>query len=394
MELFCGQNTNISGSCDNLVFLLDCSGTQFTVFNDRAIMPTGTGDCTQGFAQQCNPNRPEALSLDIITKDPSCPGANDASIVAVTTGGVAPFLYEWNTGDTTESIIDLLPQVYSLTVTDSLECRSTISIGVNPVPSIQLEFIAETSCQDEQTGSAFVWVISGGQPPYRYEWDSSAADQIGQNAIRLAQGSYIVTVTDANDCFVMGQVEIENLANDSIQVFCAEVTNRSVIIGWTEDPTVYDYEVKIDGGEWRSPNQHLSYFLTGLFQDQVVTFEVRGLRECLPFPTGSVECFIFRHNAENSVFVPNVFSPNGDGINDEFIITTRDGVLLSELIVYERYGGVVFHATNINDPNNMLYWDGTKAGKELSPQVFPYTLLVQYPDGRQERLKGDVTVVK
>lgn len=87
-------------------------------------------------------------------------------------------------------------------------------------------------------------------------------------------------------------------------------------------------------------------------------------------------------------FVPNTFTPNGDGINDIFYIRGY-GVESMEVKVFDRWGEMIFHSSDIN-----AGWDGTYKGKPLSNGVFVYTLGGKLLDGREFREKGAITLVK
>jgi gliding motility-associated-like protein len=83
---------------------------------------------------------------------------------------------------------------------------------------------------------------------------------------------------------------------------------------------------------------------------------------------------------------PNVFSPNGDGIHDTWIIPGLNGYPQARVDVYDRYGRVVFHSIGYNQP-----WNGTRNGKVLP--VATYYFVIKTADGLQP-LTGSVTIIK
>lgn len=88
-----------------------------------------------------------------------------------------------------------------------------------------------------------------------------------------------------------------------------------------------------------------------------------------------------------SVTIPNVFTPNGDGINDEWYINVQ-GVEGVEIQIFDRWGQKVFES---QDPN--ARWDGTFNGTLLDAAVFAYYVKLIYP-GFQEDLTGDITLIR
>jgi len=95
------------------------------------------------------------------------------------------------------------------------------------------------------------------------------------------------------------------------------------------------------------------------------------------------------------IYVPNIFSPNGDNINDRLLISAGEDVEeISSLIIYNRWGNMVFSAGHFpaNDPN--YAWDGTMKSRTLNTAVFAYKLIAVFKDGRSEVRYGDVTLIK
>lgn len=94
------------------------------------------------------------------------------------------------------------------------------------------------------------------------------------------------------------------------------------------------------------------------------------------------------------VYVPNAFSPNGDGINDQFIAYTKSPeAIIEQFIVYDRWGGEVFSAVEIpaNDP--ALGWDGGK-GQPSDTNTYAYYLRLRFADGRRREVKGAVQLLR
>jgi gliding motility-associated-like protein len=89
------------------------------------------------------------------------------------------------------------------------------------------------------------------------------------------------------------------------------------------------------------------------------------------------------------VFVPNAFSPNGDGKNDMFKITARKLITLQEYRIYNRWGQEIFISNDINKG-----WDGTYKGVPQDGGIYFYTMKVSYVGGKVQNLKGDITLVR
>ena len=98
---------------------------------------------------------------------------------------------------------------------------------------------------------------------------------------------------------------------------------------------------------------------------------------------------------DTDCYIPNVFSPNGDGHNDFF--TAFGGIQTERIIrlqVYDRWGNEAFGAENMPTGVEQMGWDGTLKGKKLPAGVYLYSAEVQFKSGRIEQYTGDVTLVR
>ena len=89
--------------------------------------------------------------------------------------------------------------------------------------------------------------------------------------------------------------------------------------------------------------------------------------------------------------IPNMFTPNSDGLNDVwkpfFASCSKQGY---QLFIFDRYGSVIFHTTNIEEG-----WDGTVNGKYSAPNaVYLYKITIKDPEGKQYEYKGHITLVR
>jgi gliding motility-associated-like protein len=95
------------------------------------------------------------------------------------------------------------------------------------------------------------------------------------------------------------------------------------------------------------------------------------------------------------VYVPNVFSPNGDGINDEFGIQVSANIrVIRSFNVYNRWGAILFNVINqpINSPEGR--WQGDHRGQPVEAGVYIYVAEVEFTDGHVEKVSGEVLVMK
>ena len=102
-----------------------------------------------------------------------------------------------------------------------------------------------------------------------------------------------------------------------------------------------------------------------------------------------------RVDVDANIYIPNVFSPNDDGINDYVTIFTDHRVRrIVYFEIFDRWGNQVFVGKDFlpNDP--LKGWDGSFKGKVMNPAVFAYIARVELINGDQVDRKGDITIVR
>lgn len=141
----------------------------------------------------------------------TCFGANNGSAsVTNPTGGTPPYTYSWSTNpvQTTPTISNIPAGNYTCTITDASGCVQTQTFTITQPAALTASITGSTnvSCFGGNNGTATV-AGAGGIPPYNYSWNVTSA-QTGATASNLPAGSYIVTVTDANNCTATASVTI------------------------------------------------------------------------------------------------------------------------------------------------------------------------------------------
>ncbi len=143
----------------------------------------------------------------------TCNGANDGSIDLTVGGGASclSYTYLWSNGATTEDLSSIGAGTYDVTVTDANGCSSTSSITLTAPNSLSNTLIPQVyqggwniSCNGATDGMLFA-NVSGGTPAYSYAWSNGATTQM---VTGLGAGTYTVTVTDQNGCFLVNSITL------------------------------------------------------------------------------------------------------------------------------------------------------------------------------------------
>ena len=92
--------------------------------------------------------------------------------------------------------------------------------------------------------------------------------------------------------------------------------------------------------------------------------------------------------------LPRAFSPNGDGINDRWYMSSRlPDAFVNKLAIFDRWGNLVFEKTAFL-LNDFSGWDGSFRGQKMNPAVYAFTGTVRLSDGEVRVVKGDITLVR
>ncbi|TVR84458.1 MAG: gliding motility-associated C-terminal domain-containing protein [Saprospirales bacterium] len=119
-------------------------------------------------------------------------------------------------------------------------------------------------------------------------------------------------------------------------------------------------------------------------------FEVIGLNGCRAIDSIKIEV------EENiNVYIPNIFTPNRDGVNDVlYIFADKDVRNIKEFKIFDRWGNKVFESYNFPPNDPYFGWDGTFKGQPMNPAVFAYYAVVELINGNRVLLKGDITLAR
>ena len=231
-----------------------------------------SGICATLPCQSVTITEPAPMSLTLDSTAVSCSGGTDgtATVTAVANGNT-PYSYAWNTTpvQTTATATGLSGSNYIVTVTDVNSCMvaDTLSVGtLNPI--IITTTGTNASCIGVSDGSATV-AATGGAGNYTYAWNTVPV-QTTATAIGLANGSHIVTVTDANGCndtasVFIGINTVLTSDMDSTDVSCFGGNDGTATITVSNGVMPYSYSWNIPATVSLNPLTNLSagmYYVT------------------------------------------------------------------------------------------------------------------------------------
>lgn len=168
--------------------------------------------------------QPPALAVKLVSiKDIQCNGEKAGSVTISVSGGVQPYRYKWNSGDSTQNITNVPAGDYSVTVTDASGYHQTLNAKIaQPSPLlVKLDAVKDLLCFNDKTGSINV-TVTGGSEPYKYQWNGG---QTTQDISALNAGDYSLTVVDGAGC--KGTLNAKVSQPELFSVALGEVKNIS-----------------------------------------------------------------------------------------------------------------------------------------------------------------------
>ena len=337
---------------------------------------------------------PDVMVVDtIVVTQPTCYGSRNAVLAPHALGGTPSYLFDW--GNIGFGIVSSLSVgTYEVTATDSKGCSATRSVSVSePPPVVGAVTRTNLQCAANESGTIRVDTAYGGNgSPFTFSLNNAAQQQtplfVGLNA-----GTYNVHIYDVAGCEVVLPTFISQPAplsidaggpfqitlGDSVRL-APQLTgffNPNYIYTWTPSASLSCANCAIT---WAHPLQTTTY-----------TFMVRDTAAGC---TATDRVLVDVITPEN-VFIPNLFTPNADGINDVF--TVFGGISIQKvqtLRVFSRWGTLVHEANNFAPGDLNSGWDGMLNGRKMNPGTFVYYVVVEFIDGKTAVFQGDIVLVR
>lgn len=304
-----------------------------------------------------------------------------ASVVAE---GNDPFTYSWAPlGGNQATASNLFPGNYTVAVTDANGCTSTGNVTVGSPTQIQANAtITNTDCN--QNNGAILLDPSGGNGNYSYAWLPGGTT--GQLIANIGAGNYQVTITDGNACS-----QQFNFVVDFNDDFIVSINPPSASINYQEFVQLTSTVTPAVSGATYSwtPTQGLSCTncpnpIASPTETTTYTLTVTAPNGC----SQSAQVFIEVELPCGTVFMPTIFSPNGDFLNDRLCVMGAC-VDFVTYTIYNRWGEEVFTSRNQNE-----CWNGNFRGKPAPNGVYAFKYQVTLTDGTILEDSGTVTLVR
>ena len=298
--------------------------------------------------------QPDILKLESSVKNASCIGMCDGRIAVTVTGGTPSYSYRWSNGYDMTEIIELCEGTYNLTVSDANGCITSKSFSIiQPEAMTASATATDVTCYGSNDGKIVV-SVSGGTSPYLYSLNEFMYQSTTDNQIsELSAGLHVIYITDAKNCTtrteaIVGAPERIVAEYEVVNTSCKEAQDGEI-------------HISVEGG-------HQPYYLTSNEISSMPLEEnsaVKDLRSgtyhfIITDESGcsySLKNIRIPENQNECIHIPNVFTPNGDGINDSWEISNISMYPDAQIFVFNRWGQKMYEGNGTSE-----YWNGEFRG--------------------------------
>ncbi|MEO0468585.1 MAG: gliding motility-associated C-terminal domain-containing protein, partial [Bacteroidota bacterium] len=384
-----------SANGGTLPYLYALDGGAFQASGSFRNLPAGAYEVVIEDAQGCRDTlsqisitEPDVLTATTSPQNVLCHGTNSGQVSAIANGGTAPYQYLWSDGQTSIDALNLFAGAYTVEITDDQGCTASALAFVDEPDTLVLNWVRQTDpfC-DWPNGSATV-IATGGLGAYQYSWDSQPP-QFQATADSLPGGLFIATVMDGNGCTDTLSVFMNNTPpaipdfsgtpniEDSILLSEALIQFQNQTIGGV----AYQWDFG-DGGMSDQENPRYQYSETGVYEVELTAFD--PFFACPTTITKTIHII-----PDGILYMPTAFTPNNDGINDEFYVP-GEGMTRLSLVIYSRWGREV---GRLSAPDQK--WDGRLPDGTPAPEgVYTYALSASFNSGKILKRGGTITLYR
>jgi gliding motility-associated-like protein len=323
--------------------------------------------------------------------------AGETVVLSAIVSGGSVSSYTWMPGNIQDSVATITPTAttsYTVNVQDDVGCSAsaTIPVTVKPMPVAAFTVQPTTGCMPLQQTVTFTGNAGNAA---QFNWNNFAGAVIQSGSGRgpfviafNAPGVYPVQLDiNENGCSATKthSITISGVLTTPVITLTA-VNAVSITFSWQPITGATEYMVSINGDVYISNGTSTTYTVTGLLPSQMVTIDVKaqGAMSCQTSAPGRATGTA----VAGDIFIPNAFTPNGDGMNDAFQVYGHI-IATMHLKVFNQYGELICESRDV-----AAGWNGTHNGKQQPSGVYTYVIRLVLTDGSNIKRKGFVLLLR
>jgi gliding motility-associated-like protein len=340
--------------------------------------------------------QPTQLTGTITGNNTICAG-DQTTITATPAGGTGPYTVSWDNSlpnGLTQTVSPTATTVYTATFTDANGCniQQSFTVTIAPAPVAAVDPI-EGNC-----APATVVFTDASTGATSWQWDfgdvgspSNTSTQQNPSHVYLSAGTYNVTLIVSNAGGCSDTLVITNAVTISPDPVAGVTVNTSVVSELSPEVVFTDLsnggtDCILYFGDGDSlvgcnfGNITHSYPSAGIYTATMIVTNADGCADTITI-TVIVE-------EETTLYVPNAFTPNASGVNDQFFAYGTK-VNEFELLVFDRWGMLIFQSNDINKG-----WDGTLKGNPCQQDVYVWKITYNDQRNKRHRMIGHVSLIR
>jgi len=336
-----------------------------------------------------------SIQVDAEVQNNFCFGDQQGFVDIKINGGDAPYDIKWSNDMVGENIGGLSAGMYIASISDANGCIMLDSIQITEPQPISIEELVVVDPTCALNNATVSLNPTGGSEPYmaRLNGGDFEEQMLFSN---LDPGAYKIEIMDDFGCILQSEEIINIKEAENLEL----VTEPIILLVLGESTTLFASVLnRTDGIEYIWEGNDLDFLSCIDCQEPLFTglnstsYTVTALDEDGCLATQNIVISI-NNNAE--LYVPNAFSPNGDGVNDRLSVFAKSSMVSSidNFSVFDRWGNQVFNSSLMEINNLNLGWNGEYNGVDLNQGVFVWNLVVTFIDGTTKNYSGDVSLIK
>lgn len=324
------------------------------------------------------------LTTSFEKRDNPCDEVCKGEIVLNIHGGQSPYTLLWNNNSNDTIQKNLCTGKYTYILTDYTGCVIKDTITIKTIDTLQLKInhtdnVCPSGCSAIATAE-----VSNGTEPYQYLWSNGEQTKEINN---LCSGKYSLIVKDSNECQKSDSINITYvnvLNNFSVSVSSTQVYDGATITLSSTELNGFNY-YWTPSANLSSPNSPTTE--GKIYETTTYIVYVTDNKGCSLTDSVHVDVTIVNCGKPN-IYVPNVFTPNGDEKNDKIFVTGQ-WIQTMDFAIYNRWGEKVFQTKDMS-----IGWDGNYKNNPCQAGVYYYKLSVQCYGGKTYTTGGDITLLR
>jgi len=330
----------------------------------------------------------------------SCFGYSDGSATITATNGIQPYSYIWSpTNDVTATASNLAAGTYFVTATDAIGCTTTNFVILSSPPVVTLTLTpTDETCLGSCNGQINTAITGNYDPPVTYQWNVIPV-QTSQNLTGGCAGNYTVTVTySTGNCHLSASETIGTTTLINAYFSTNPDPPQGIIpftMNFNSAGTTGAASFLWDFGDGTpfSTDINPAHVFTAMGNYTVtLTVNSGAPNNCI-----STYQMVVIAIQPSSMSFPNVFTPNGDGKNDEFSVEA-EGIQTINIDIFNRWGKKIYNMSATDFAvvkTTKPLWDGTtKSEGKCSAGTYYYIIDAVGYDKKEYSLQGTINLLR